>query len=101
MTTYLRSPHTVGDAVVFVLDDDVWTVPLAGGVATRLTADHAPVSRPRLSPDGSRVAWASRRDGAPEVHVLEVAGGTPTRLTWWGPATGGRGGGLPVRSHAD
>lgn len=84
--TYLRSPHLSGDAVVFVADDDVWLVDASGGVATRLTSDNAPASRPRLSPDGGTVAWASRRDGVPEVYVVPVAGGAPTRLTWWGSA---------------
>lgn len=84
--TYLRMPHVLWDAVVFVADDDVWLTSLRGGAARRLTADRVPAYRPRLSPDGSRVAWASRRDGEPEVHVAPVAGGPPTRLTWWGTA---------------
>ena len=84
--TYLRSPHLSGDAVVFVADDDVWLVDASGGAATRLTSDNAPASRPRLSPDGATVAWASRRDGVPEVYVVPVGGGAPTRLSWWGSA---------------
>ncbi len=84
--SYLRSPHLCGDTVVFVADDDVWTVPASGGRATRLTADASPASRPRLSPDGSAVAWASRRDGTPELYVVPVDGGAPRRLTWWGSA---------------
>lgn len=82
--SYLRSPHVSGDTVVFVADDDVWSVPVGGGAATRLTADSAPVSRPRLSPDGAQLAWASRRDGTPEVYLAPVAGGAPRRLTHWG-----------------
>jgi tricorn protease len=84
--TYLRSPHLSGDRVVFVADDDVWTVAAAGGVAARLTADRVPVARPRLSPDGTYVAWTSRREGEPEVFVAPTAGGAPQRLTWWGSA---------------
>lgn len=84
--TFLRSPHLSGDTVVFVADDDVWLVGESGGIATRLTSDLAPASRPRLSPDGAMVAWASRRDGVPEVYVVPAAGGAPTRLTWWGSA---------------
>lgn len=84
---YLRTPHLVGDTVVFIADDDVWSVPVSGGAATRLTSDRAPASRPRLSPDGTQVAWASRRDGMPEVYVTPVQGGSPLRLTHWGAAT--------------
>ncbi|TCK26626.1 S41 family peptidase [Pseudonocardia endophytica] len=85
---YLRFPHLHGDTVVFTAEDDVWTAPLDGGRAWRLTADGVPVSSPRISPDGARVAWSSRRDGAAEVYVADVEGGGATRLTWWGdPAT--------------
>ena len=84
--TYLRSPHLSGDRVVFVADDDVWSVSADGGTALRLTADRVPVARPRLSPDGSLVAWTSRREGEPEVFVAPTAGGSPQRLTWWGSA---------------
>jgi tricorn protease len=81
--TYLRFPHVSGDHLVFVADDDVWRVGVDGGRAERLTSDRAPASRPKLSPDGALVAWASRRDGNPEVYVAPVAGGEATRLTYW------------------
>jgi tricorn protease len=81
---YLRFPHLHGDTLVLTAEDDVWTAPLAGGRAYRLTADAVPVAQPRLSPDGTRVAWTSWRDGAPEVHVSDVDGGGVRRLTYWG-----------------
>jgi tricorn protease len=81
---YIRFPDVVGDLVTFVADDDVWLAPLTGGRAWRLTADRAPVSSPRLSPDGESVAWTSRLHGAPEVYVAPVGGGTARRLTYWG-----------------
>lgn len=83
-TAYLRDPHLHGEEVVFVADDDVWVAPLAGGRASRLTADRAPVGRPRFSPNGSRIAFDSTRDGRREVYVLDREAGTLTRLTWWG-----------------
>jgi tricorn protease len=81
---YLRYPHVQGDLLTFVADDDVWLAAASGGRAWRLTAEGAPVSFPRLSPDGSAVAWASSRDGANEIYVTEVDGGAPRRLTYWG-----------------
>ena len=66
---YLRFPHLHGESVAFAAEDDVWLAPLGGGRAWRVSADNVPVSRPRISPDGSTVAWTSTRDGAPEVHV--------------------------------
>jgi tricorn protease len=81
---YLRFPHVRGDLVTFTADDDVWLAPLAGGRAWRVTSDRAPVSCPRLSRDGSLLAWTSARDGAPEVRVCGLDGGPARRLTYWG-----------------
>ncbi|MGI5288243.1 S41 family peptidase [Nonomuraea polychroma] len=84
---YLRYPHLYGDLVTFVADDDVWLAPLAGGRAWRFTADRVPVSGPRFSPDGSRIAWTGGREGAPEVFAAEIDGPEGERLTYWGSAT--------------
>ncbi|MDA0647305.1 peptidase S41, partial [Nonomuraea ferruginea] len=94
MTTgaYLRFPHLCGDLVTFVADDDVWLAPIAGGRAWRFTADRTPVSNPRLSPDGARIAWTSTREGAPEAFAAELDGPEGERLTHWGsPSTQVRG----------
>ncbi|MFC8779878.1 S41 family peptidase [Streptomyces nigra] len=89
---YLRYPHLHGDLVAFTAEDDVWLAPLDGGRAWRVSADNVPVTSPRISPDGSTVAWTSTRDGAPEVHIAPVDGGPSTRLTHWGsPRTRVRG----------
>ncbi|MEV2249584.1 S41 family peptidase [Streptomyces sp. NPDC050147] len=81
---YLRFPHLRGELVAFTAEDDVWVAPLDGGRAWRVSADNMPVSHPRISPDGTTVAWTSTRDGSPEVHVAPVDGGPSTRLTYWG-----------------
>ncbi|MGW0843507.1 S41 family peptidase [Streptomyces sp. NPDC002787] len=81
---YLRYPHLHGDLVAFTAEDDVWVAPLDGGRAWRVSADNVPVNHPRISPDGTTVAWTSTRDGAPEVHVAPVDGGSAKRLTYWG-----------------
>ncbi|GAA0215949.1 S41 family peptidase [Saccharothrix mutabilis subsp. mutabilis] len=86
---YLRHPHLHGDLVTFVAEDDVWLAPLDGGRAFRVTADQVPVSNPRFDPTGTHLAWASRRDGAPEVHLALVTGGKAKRLTHWGSWTTG------------
>ena len=85
--SYLRHPHLNGDTLVLVAEDDLWTAPVDGGRAYRLTADGVPVARPRISPDGALVAWTSTRERAPEVFVTEVEGGAARRLTWWGDHT--------------
>jgi tricorn protease len=81
---YLRFPHVTNDLVVFVAADDIWLAPVAGGRAWRFTADEAEVATPRLTPDGTHVAWASAKDGSPEIYVASLADGTSTRLTYWG-----------------
>ncbi len=87
MPSYLRYPHLHGDLVTFVAADDVWLAPLTGGRAWRLTDDRTPVKNPRFSPDGRTVAWTSTRDGHSEAYAVDVEGGTPLRLTWWGNPT--------------
>jgi tricorn protease len=82
--SYLRHPHPHGGLIAFTAEDDVWVAPLDGGRAWRVSADNMPVGRPRVSPDGTRVAWTSTRDGAPEVHLAPLDGGPSRRLTYWG-----------------
>ncbi len=81
---YLRFPHVRDDQVVFVADNDVWLASTDGGRAYRISSDQAPAASPRLSADGSLVAWTSLRAGAHEVYVAPVDGGVATRLTYWG-----------------
>jgi len=81
---YLRFPHIRGDQLTFVADNDVWLAGADGGQARRLTAESAPVSRPRLSPDGNLLAWVSRRHGEPEVFLVPLTGGQPRQLTFFG-----------------
>jgi tricorn protease len=81
---YLRYPHIHGDLLVFVSEDDIWLAPADGGRAWRLSADGAQVSYPRFARDGSRVAWTSWRDGAPEVYTADTEGSAAGRLTYWG-----------------
>ena len=83
---YARYPHLHGDLLVFTADDDVWGAPIGGGRAWRLTADRTRVSHPRISPDGTLLAWTSTRDGAPEAYVVPVDGGQPRRMTYFGHA---------------
>ena len=81
---YLRFPHIHGDLITFVADDDVWLAPAAGGRAWRVTADHAAASYPRISRDGTLLAWTSGRDGPPEVYLAGIDGGNGRRLSYWG-----------------
>ena len=82
---YLHHPTLCGDAVVFVCDDDLWQVGVAGGTARRLTAGLSEPSTPCLSPDGQWIAYTGRDEQQPEVYLMPAAGGPARRLTWLGP----------------
>ena len=58
-------------------------VPLSDGtVPDSLTARHPRSSEePARSPDGTRVAFASFRDGDREIYVMDADGGNPVNLT--------------------
>ncbi|MDQ0943635.1 S41 family peptidase [Streptomyces sp. V1I1] len=81
---YLRYPHVHGELIAFTAEDDVWVAPLDGGRAWRVSADNVPVNHPRISPDGTHIAWSSQLAGAPEVHLAPIDGGPADRLTYWG-----------------
>ncbi len=84
---YCRHPTVHGDSVVFVCEDDLWSVSTDGGLARRLTATPATPSFPVHSPDGSRIAFTGRDEGPSEVYVMDAAGGAARRLTWLGAVT--------------
>ncbi len=81
---YYRHPTIHGDTVVFVNEDDLWSIPVAGGMPRRLTATPGVVVFPALSPDGTQVAFSARDEGPLEVYCMDAEGGPPQRLTWLG-----------------
>ncbi|MEP7281470.1 MAG: S41 family peptidase [Rubrivivax sp.] len=91
LPAYLRMPSTAADEVFFVCDDDVWSAPLAGGRARRLTDGLGEPAFPHVSPDGRWLAFVGRDEHHPEVWLMPAAGGPARRLTWLGADTQVRG----------
>lgn len=85
---YYRYPTIHKDTIVFVCEDDLWSVSAKGGLARRLTANLALVSRPMLSPNGSLVAYTGRDEGHAEVYCMSTLSGHQRRLTYQGANIG-------------
>ncbi len=47
----------------------------------KVSADTGQAVDPAVSPDGSRIAFVSTRDGIPHIYVMDADGGNVTRLT--------------------
>ena len=84
----LRFPATNGTDVVFSYAGDLFTAPLAGGEAKRLTSHIGYEMFARYSPDGKTIAFTGEYDGNREVYIIPSTGGEPVRLTY--TATNGR-----------
>jgi tricorn protease len=84
---YYRHPTICGDRIVFVSEDDLWSVGLEGGAARRLTASPGTISFPACSADGTLLAFTSRDEGHPEAYVMDAEGGPARRITWMGSLT--------------
>lgn len=77
----MQEPTINKTKIVFQFAGDLWSVPRAGGQATRLTSSIGRESRPRFSPDGTQIAFTGQYDGNSDVYVIPAGGGVPKRLT--------------------
>ena len=78
----LRFPATNSSEVVFSFGGDLYSAPLAGGEAKRLTSHIGYEMFARYSPDGRSIAFTGEYDGNREVYLIPSQGGSPVRLTY-------------------
>jgi Tol biopolymer transport system component len=70
-----------GARIVVDISGDLYTVPITGGKATRLTDGLAFDAQPRWSPDGKQIVFVSDRDGSDDVWVIDADGKNPRQVT--------------------
>ena len=59
----LRFPGTNGQQVAFSYAGDIYTVPITGGTASKLTSHKGYEAFARYSPDGQTIAFTGQYDG--------------------------------------
>ncbi|MCB9832672.1 MAG: PD40 domain-containing protein [Planctomycetes bacterium] len=70
-----------GRTLAFSWRGDVWTAPIEGGAARRLTFHEGDDRQPAFSPDGKTLAFVSNRDGSSQIWLMPAGGGAARRLT--------------------
>lgn len=60
---------------------DIYVQSVSGSAVTQLTSHPAQDVMPSANADGSRIAFASNREGSWDIFTMPAAGGSPTRIT--------------------
>lgn len=60
---------------------DLYIKPVGSRTVTQLTADPASDIMPAISPDGSKIAFASNRNGTWNLYLMSAAGGQAVQLS--------------------
>ncbi|HTK57333.1 MAG TPA: amidohydrolase, partial [Gemmatimonadales bacterium] len=71
-----------GRTIAFDLLGDLYTIPITGGKATRLTNGMAYDMQPRFSPDGSKLVYVSDQSGDDNLHLINADGRDQRQLTF-------------------
>ncbi|MBO6573848.1 MAG: PD40 domain-containing protein [Rhodothermales bacterium] len=70
-----------GETILFELLGDLYTMPVTGGEATRITSGMAYDMQPRYSPDGQHIVFISDRNGSENIWVANADGSEPRART--------------------
>src|SRR5262245_38560067 len=74
------SPH--GRMLAIDLQGSIWTLPAAGGTATRITDVFNDARQPMWSPDGKWITFFGYRDGGYDIWTVAPDGSQQHQLTW-------------------
>src|SRR5690242_7280386 len=70
-----------GRTILFDMLGDLYTVPVSGGQAKRITSGLPFDSQPVFSPDGKLIAFTSDRDGSDNLWIANADGTDPRQLS--------------------
>src|SRR5690606_19119496 len=70
-----------GKTLAFDLLGDIYTMPISGGEATRLTSDIGWQMQPVFSPDGKHLAYTSDEAGGDNIWVMNTDGSNAHAVT--------------------
>jgi len=70
-----------GKTIAFDILGDLYTIPIAGGQATRITSGAGWDQQPRYSPDGKQIVFVSDRNGAKNLWIANADGTRPKAIT--------------------
>ena len=73
--------HPNGKTIIFDMLGDIYTMPITGGEATPLVKGYDWNMQATYSPDGSKIAFLSDRDGMINVWVMNADGSNPVQIT--------------------
>ncbi len=78
----LRYPDIHKDLIVFTHGGDIWKSTINGGAAIRLTMNDGEETHPKISNDGTMIAFTGNYDGNNDVYTMDIYGGNITRVTY-------------------